>query len=84
MYNINDRLMDELCKRQKFFGKNGGSQRWTITDVWQSSFPAFTGRQYIDKFIEKYRNHSEYFDIDNRDTIGLTDRGKRFCSDLEQ
>jgi hypothetical protein len=81
---IRDRLMDELCKRQKNFDRNGGPQRWNVVDVWQSSFPAFTSRQYIDRFIEKYRNYSEYFDIDTRDTIGLTDRGRRYCRDLER
>ena len=81
---IRDRLVDELCKRQKNFDRNGGSQRWSVTEIWQSSFPAVTNRQHIDKFIDKYRNDSEYFDIDSHDTIGLTERGKKFCKDLER
>jgi hypothetical protein len=80
---IRARLMDELCKRQENFDRNGGPQRWNVTDIWQSSFPAFTGRQYLDRFIERYRNYSEYFNIDAHDSIGLTDRGKRYCKDLE-
>lgn len=68
----------------KNFDRIGGSQRWAVVDVWQSSFPAFTGRQYIDRFIERYRDYSEYFNIDSRDTIGLTNRGKRYCMDLER
>ena len=81
---IRERLVDELCKRQKNFERSGGQQRWSVVNVWQSSFPAFTSRQYIDRFVERYRNYSEYFDIDSRDTIGLTDRGRRYCRDLER
>jgi hypothetical protein len=81
---IRDRVMDELCKRQKNFERNRGPQRWNVVDIWQSSFPAFTGRKYIDRFIEKYRNYSEFFDIDSRDTVGLTDLGRTYCRDLER
>jgi hypothetical protein len=35
---IRDNLMDELCKRQKDFEKNGGHQRWKFTELWQSGY----------------------------------------------
>ena len=48
-YNtIGYRLMDELCKRQKYVDRNGGPDNWVITEVWQDSCPAFTSREYIE------------------------------------
>jgi hypothetical protein len=81
---IRERLMDELCKRQRDTERNGKPEPWSITDVWQSSFPAFLSREYIDRFIERYRTYSEYFEILPNDMIQLTERGKRYCRDLER
>jgi hypothetical protein len=49
---IRERLMDELCKRQRDTKRNGKPEPWNITDVWQS---AFQSRGYIDRFIERSR-----------------------------
>ena len=81
---IRERLMDELCKRQRYSERNGKPEPWSITDVWQSSLPAFLSREYIDRFIERYRTYSEYFEILPNDMIRLTERGKRYCRDLER
>jgi hypothetical protein len=76
--------MDELCKRQRDTERNGQPEPWSITDVWQSSFPASLSREHIDRFIERYRTYSEYFEILHNDMIRLTERGKRYCRDLER
>ncbi len=81
---IRERLMDELCKRQRDTERIGKPEPWRITDVWQSSFPAFLSREYIDRFIERYRTYSEFFEILPNDMIRLTERGKRYCRDLER
>lgn len=83
-YNtIRDRLMDELCKRQKYVDRNGGPDNWAITEVWQDSCPAFTSREYIDNFIHRYRKYSQYFENLPNDRIRLTEHGKR-CKDREK
>ena len=78
---IRERLMDEPCKRQRDTKRNGKLEPWNITHVWQS---AFQSREYIDIFIERYRTTSEYFEILPNDMIRLTERGKKYCSDLER
>jgi hypothetical protein len=52
-----------------------------LTDVWQS---AFESMEYIDRFIERYRTTREYFEIIPNDLVRLTERGKKYCSDLER
>jgi hypothetical protein len=76
--------MDEVCKRQRDAERNGKPEQWSITDVWQSSFPAFQSREYIDRFIERYQTNSEFFEILPNDMIRLTEGGKRYCRDLER
>ena len=76
--------MEELCRRQKEAEGRGDPTDFNITDVWQSSFPAYTSRKYIDQFIEKYRKYSEYFELSPNDIIHLTERGRRYCRDLER
>jgi hypothetical protein len=80
---IRDNLMDELCKRQKDFEKYGGDQRWKFTDLWQSGFSVFTDKHFVNEIVEEYRNESGYFEIDDNNMIGLTDRGIRYCRDRQ-
>jgi hypothetical protein len=75
---IINNLMDELCKRQHNFERNGGDEWWSFDDVWQSKLSAFQRGEYTNE-IEQYRNESGYFDIDANDRIALTERGKGHC-----
>jgi hypothetical protein len=76
---IINNLMDELCKRQNNFDRNGGNDRWSFDDVWQSKLSAFQRGEYTNEIVEQYRNESGYFDIDANDRIALTERGKGHC-----
>jgi hypothetical protein len=78
---IRERPMDELCKSQRDTKRNGKPEPWNITDVWQS---VFQSREYIDRFIERYRTTSEHFEILPNEKIRLTERGKKKCRDLER
>ena len=53
--NIRNRLMDELCKRQRDAERNGRPTEFSFTDVWESSFAAFQNREYIDVSLERFR-----------------------------
>ena len=44
---IRNNLMDELCKRQRNFEANGGDQRWSFREVWQSGFSPYTDRDFV-------------------------------------
>jgi hypothetical protein len=81
---IRDKLMDELCKRQREAEGRGDTTDFNITDVWQSSFPTYTIRNYIDQFIERYQTYSDYFELLPNDTTHLAERGRRYCRDLER
>jgi hypothetical protein len=54
-----------------------------VSDVWQSSFSAFKSKEDINNFLEKYQKHSNYFELLPNDMIRLTERGRRYCRDLE-
>jgi hypothetical protein len=56
---------------------------FNVTDVWQSSFPAYQSKEYVDKFIERYRTYGGFFELLPNDMIKLTERGRRYCHDLE-
>jgi hypothetical protein len=76
--------MDELCKRQREAKNNGRPTEFNFTQVWQSSFAAFQSRDYIDFFIDRFRRASGYFELLPNDMIRLTERGRRYCRDLER
>ncbi|MFZ0265854.1 MAG: hypothetical protein WCE33_08055 [Nitrososphaeraceae archaeon] len=80
---LRDNLMDELCKRHQNFEKNGGDLRWIFMDVWQSGFSGFTDREIVEEVIEEYRDDSKYFDIDDNDMMGLTERGIKYCKERQ-
>ena len=48
---IRNNLMDELCKRQRNFEANGGDQRWSFREVWQSGFLHLTNSFLIVAFL---------------------------------
>jgi hypothetical protein len=80
---IRERLMSELGKRQIDAEKNGRSMEFNVTDVWQASFPAYQSKEHVDKFIERYRTYSGFFELLPNDMIKLTESGRRYCRDLE-
>ncbi|NAL77888.1 hypothetical protein [Nitrososphaera sp. AFS] len=90
--NIRNRLMDELCKRQRDAERNGRPTEFRIHfyDVWESSFAAFQNREYIDVSLERFRAGSDYFEHLFRagsdyfehlpnDMVRLTEHGRRYC-----
>ena len=80
---LRDNLMDELCKRHQNFEKDGGDLRQIFMDVWQSGFSGFTDREFVEEVIEEYRDDSKYFDIDDNDMMGLTERGIKYCKERQ-
>ena len=65
-YNtIRDRLMDKLCKRQKYVDRNGGPDNWAITEVWQRNCLGF-----YEQGIHR-RKYSQYFENLPNDRIRL-------------
>jgi hypothetical protein len=80
---LRDNLMDELCKRHQNFEKNGGDLQWSFMDVWRSGFSGFTDREFVEEVIEEYRDDSKYFDIDDNDMMGLTERGIKYCKERQ-
>jgi hypothetical protein len=77
--NIRNRLMDELCKRQRDAERNGRPTEFSFTDVWESSFAAFQNREYIDVSLERFRAGSDYFEHLPNDMVRLTEHGRRYC-----
>jgi hypothetical protein len=49
----------------------------------ESSFSAFKSKEDINNFLEKYQKDSNYFELLPNDIIRPTERGRRYCRDLE-
>lgn len=54
-----------------------------VSDEWKSSFTAFKSKEDINNFLEKYQKDSNYFELLPNDMIRPTERGRRYCRDLE-
>jgi hypothetical protein len=81
---MKNRLMDKLCKRQREVEGRGVSTEYEVIDVWQSSFTAFESKEDINNFLERYQKESNYFELLPNDMIRLTERGRKYCRDLER
>ena len=62
----------------------GVSTEYEVIDVWQSSFSAFESKEDINNFLERYQKESNYFELLPNDMIRLTERGRKYCRDLER
>jgi hypothetical protein len=77
---MEDRLMDELCKRQYDADRNGRSFEFSINEVWQSCLGAFD-KSYFDTFLLNYQKQKDYIEVLADNTkIRITQSGRRWCA----
>ena len=80
---IRNRLMIELCKRQRDAERNGRPTEFHFIDVWESTFAGFQNKGYVDVSLERLRGGSDYFEHLPNDMIRLTESGKKYCEELD-
>src|SRR5581483_101896 len=81
---IRNRLMIELCKRQRDAERNGRPTEFNFIDVWESAFASFQNKGYVDVSLERLRGGTDYFEHLPNDMIRLTESGKKYCEELER
>ena len=81
---VRNNLMEELCKRQSNFERNGGEDSWDFDEVRKAAGIGGFDREYTVGVVKAYQNQYDYFNIDTNNKIGLTSRGKGYCNALEQ
>jgi hypothetical protein len=46
-------------------------------------FFRITDREFVEEVIEEYGDDSKYFEIDDNDMMGLTERGIKYCKERQ-